>query len=124
MNKILIVDDSSTMRKIIMRVLRQAGLHVEEFLEAGNGAEGLKSLMESPDVELVLSDINMPQMDGVAFVQAVRSKLSAEQLPMIMISTESGNSKVQSALDSGANGYVSKPFTPDTIRAALEPYFG
>ena len=119
MNKILIVDDSATMRKIIMRVLRQAGFKIENIVEAGNGVEGLKSLVENPDVELVLSDINMPQMDGIAFVKAVRTKHEKEKLPMVMISTESGNSMVQNALDNGANGYVSKPFTPEKLLSAL-----
>ena len=124
MNKILIVDDSATMRKIIMRVLRQAGFKIENFVEAANGVEGLSTLVANPDVELVLTDINMPQMDGIAFVKAVRTKHDQTKLPMIMISTESGNTMVQSAIDSGANGYVAKPFTPDSIRDALEQYFG
>lgn len=124
MNKILIVDDSATMRKIIMRVLRQAGFKIENFVEAANGVEGLSTLVANPDVALVLSDINMPQMDGIAFVKAVRTKHDKKALPMIMISTESGNAMVQNAIDSGANGYVAKPFTPDRIREALEQYFG
>ena len=123
MNKLLIVDDSATMRKIIMRVLRQAGMKVDTFLEASNGVEGLKVLISDPDVELVLSDINMPQMDGIAFVKAVRTKHSNAELPMVMITTESGHNMLQSALDSGADGYITKPFTPDSIRDALDKYF-
>jgi two-component system chemotaxis response regulator CheY len=124
MNKILIVDDSATMRKIIMRVLRQAGFKIENFVEAANGVEGLTTLVANPDIELVLSDINMPQMDGISFVKAVRTRHDKETLPVIMISTESGNTMVQNALDFGANGYVAKPFTPESIREKLEPYFG
>ena len=88
MNKLLIVDDSATMRKIVMRVLRQAGIQAQTILEACNGLEGLKQLTENPDIELVLSDVNMPLMDGVEFVKVVRQ--SGSQVPIIMITTESG----------------------------------
>ena len=124
MEKLLIVDDSATMRKIIMRVLRQAQIPVNEILEAGNGKEGLQRLVSNPDVELVLSDINMPEMNGIEFVKAVRTRKTKEDLPMIMITTEGGEQMMQTAISEGANGYVTKPFTPDSIRQALEGFVG
>jgi two-component system chemotaxis response regulator CheY len=124
MEKLLIVDDSATMRKIIMRVLRQAQIPVKEILEAGNGKEGLQRLVANPDIQLVLSDINMPEMNGIEFVKAVRTRKSKDDLPMIMITTEGGDQMMQTALGEGANGYVTKPFTPDSIRQALEGYVG
>ena len=90
MNKVLIVDDSSTMRKIIMRVLRQAEIAVDNVIEAGNGVEGLAALGANPDVGLILSDVNMPEMNGIDFVKAVRASHSKEQLPVIMVTTEGG----------------------------------
>ena len=122
MNKVLIVDDSSTMRKIIMRVLRQAEIAVDNVIEAGNGVEGLAALGANPDIGLILSDVNMPEMNGIDFVKAVRSSHSKEKLPVIMVTTEGGGTMVNTAMELGANGYVCKPFTPESIRSALEPY--
>ena len=84
MNKVLIVDDSATMRKIITRVLRQAEIPCATVLEAGNGVEGMAKLQSDPDIDLILSDINMPEMNGVDFVKAVRATRSKETLPMII----------------------------------------
>ena len=124
MKKVLIVDDSATMRKIIIRVLRQAEISVQGVLEASNGLEGLAALSLDPEVDLVLSDINMPEMDGVDFVREVRKSRSKETLPMIMVTTEGGDAMMKTALESGANGYVTKPFTPESIRSALGGFVG
>ena len=122
MKKILIVDDSATMRKIITRVLRQANLEVETILEAGNGVEGLEKIVSDPDIQMILSDINMPEMNGIDFVKAIRTKHDKDKMPVIMITTEGGEAMVETALAAGANDYVTKPFTPDSIREALEKY--
>ena len=122
MKKLLIVDDSSTMRKIIMRVLRQSEIAVEKIIEASNGVEGLEQLASNPDVQLVLSDINMPEMNGLEFVKAVRGSHGKEDLPMVMITTEGGEAMVNEAMSNGANAYVTKPFTPESIRDALEVF--
>jgi len=124
LKKVLIVDDSTTMRKIIARVLRQADIAVENVLEAANGIEGLERLAADPDIQLVLSDVNMPAMDGITFVREVRKKHAKEDMPMIMVTTEGGDRMLQAALDGGANGYVTKPFNSDTMRGALEAYLG
>lgn len=124
MNKVLIVDDSATMRKIITRVLRQAEIPCTSVVEAGNGVEGMARLQSDPDIDLILSDINMPEMNGVDFVKAVRATRAKEALPMIMVTTEGGEAMMNNALALGANGYVTKPFTPESIRAALEAYLG
>jgi len=120
MKKILIVDDSATMRRLIIRVLRQADVPVESVLEASNGLEGLQRLVTDPDVRLILSDMSMPEMDGLGFVRAVREKHAKESLPMVMIVGEGHEEDAQSALDSGANACVAKPFTVESIRQALE----
>ena len=104
---ILIVDDSSTMRKIVQRNLKQTGLDVGEVYQAGDGQEALAVLAENT-VHLILSDWNMPNMDGLGLVQAVRNDPSNAHIRIIMITTEGGESKVAEAITSGANGYVKK----------------
>jgi two-component system chemotaxis response regulator CheY len=118
--KALIVDDSSVMRKIVERSLRQAGIELAQVLEAANGAEALGVLRES-SVDLILCDINMPVMDGLEFVQRLRSVEGAKLVPVVMITTEGSESRVVQALSSGARGYIRKPFTPDQVREHVFP---
>ena len=116
--KILVVDDSSTMRKIVMRSVRQAGFEIDEFLEAGDGKEGLIVLGTNP-VRLILSDVNMPNMNGLEFVKAVRANDSTKSIPIVMITTEGSEDMVNQAIGAGANGYIKKPFTPEKIKETL-----
>ena len=118
--RVLIVDDSSVMRKIVGRSLRQAGLEVQEVLEASNGSEALTVARENP-LDLILSDINMPQMDGLEFVRQLRSIEAAHDVPVVMITTEAGEAHVVQALSNGASGYIRKPFTPDQIKERVIP---
>lgn len=117
MANILIVDDSSTMRKIISRSLRQAGLSVDEIFEAGDGIEGLAVLSSGKKVDLILSDINMPNMDGLEFIKSVRA--NGNSVPVVMITTEGGEEIIKEAMDSGASGSIKKPFTPDQLQEKL-----
>ncbi len=117
MVNILIVDDSGTMRKIIMRGIRQAGFKVDSFQEAGDGVEGLK-VLESNPVDVILSDVNMPNMNGLDFVKNVREK-HGSSIPIIMITTEGSEDVVAQAKANGANGYLKKPFTPEKIQEVL-----
>jgi len=119
MSKILIVDDSATMRKILMRVIRQAGVETEGFLEAGNGQEGLERLAADGTIDLILSDVNMPVMNGVDFVKSVRALASKPGIPIVMVTTEGGEAMVKTAMEAGASGYVTKPFTPESLKSAL-----
>ena len=116
----LIVDDSGVMRKIVERSLRQAGLDLAEVWEAGNGLEALALLQEkTPD--LILSDINMPSMDGLEFVRQLRGVESAKGIPVVMITTEGSESRVVEALSCGARGYIRKPFTPEQVKQHVIP---
>ena len=124
MTGILIVDDSATMRKIIMRALRQAGVDIDTVHQAANGAEALEQLGSNPDVGLVLCDVNMPEMSGIELVRKIRENHKSEALPIIMITTEGGDAMRKEAIEEGANGYVSKPFTPETILSTLESFLG
>jgi len=116
MSNILIVDDSSTMRKIISRSLRQAGLAVDNIYEAGDGIEGLNAL-GSNSVDLILSDINMPNMDGLEFVKQARAQ--GCKAPIMMITTEGGEDIIGEAINSGATGSIRKPFTPEQLQEKL-----
>jgi two-component system, chemotaxis family, chemotaxis protein CheY len=125
MNKVraLIVDDSSVMRKIVERSLRQAGIDLAEVREAGNGAEGLGALAEST-VDLILCDINMPVMDGIEFLRQLQTVQNAKGVPVVMITTEGSESHVVQALTAGARGYIRKPFTPDQVKEHVLPLLG
>jgi len=116
----LIVDDSSVMRKIVERSLRQAGIDLKQVLEAGNGAEALTVLQDN-SVDLILCDINMPLMDGLEFVKQLSGVANAKGVPVVMITTEGSESHVLQALSSGARGYIRKPFTPDQVREHVIP---
>jgi two-component system, chemotaxis family, chemotaxis protein CheY len=119
----LIVDDSSVMRKIIERSLRQAGIDLEKALEASNGAEALTALHNNT-VDLILCDINMPVMDGLEFVREATKLESAKGVPIVMITTEGSESHVVQALTAGARGYIRKPFTPDQVKEHVLPVLG
>jgi two-component system, chemotaxis family, chemotaxis protein CheY len=119
MSSVLIVDDSSTMRKIITRSLRQAGFTLDVITEAGDGHEGLSAL-EKVKVDLILSDINMPNMDGLEFVKRVRAR--GIMTPIVMITTEGGEDVIRDAMNSGASSSIRKPFTPDHLQQKLGGY--
>ena len=114
---ILIVDDSATMRKLIQRALRQAGVDVTKVMEAGDGVEGLATL-EDNKFDLVLSDINMPNMNGLDFVKAVREK-HGDAPPIVMITTEGSEDMVAEAKSRGSNGYLKKPFTSEDVNDVI-----
>src|ERR1700756_3639456 len=116
----LIIDDSSVMRKIVERSLRQAGLDLSEVKEASNGAEAL-ALLATSQVELILCDINMPVMDGLEFVKRLKGVENAQGVPVVMITTEGSEGHVVQALSAGARGYIRKPFTPDQVKEHVLP---
>ena len=118
---VLIVDDSSTMRKIVNRSLRQAGLEFDTVLEAGDGQEAMNILAnEKPDI--ILSDINMPNMDGIEFLKNKANDAAIKDIPVVMVTTEGGSQDmVDQSLSLGASGCVKKPFTPDQVNEVLGP---
>jgi two-component system chemotaxis response regulator CheY len=115
---VLIVDDSAAIRKILQRVLRQAEIPIRNVLEAGDGAQALE-VLRSQSVGLILSDINMPNMDGLQLLSHLKASPEWRQVPVIMITTEGGQAKVVEAVQLGAAGYVRKPFTADQIKDKL-----
>ncbi len=119
---VLIVDDSAAIRKILQRMLGQAGVTLGRIIEAGDGVEALEKL-KTEAVSLILTDINMPNMDGIQFLSVLKSNASLRNLPVIMITTEGGEAKVMEAVQLGAAGYVRKPFTADQIKEKLAGLF-
>jgi len=115
---VLVVDDSAAIRKILQRVLRQTGMAIRTIYEAGDGQEAL-DLLKAQKVGLVLTDINMPRMDGLQFLGAVKASAQWRHIPVVMITTEGGETKVGEAVRLGAAGYVRKPFTADQIKEKL-----
>ena len=118
--KALIVDDSSVMRKIVERSLRQAGLDPLVVHEAGTGSDAL-DVLKTVKVDLILSDINMPLMDGLEFVRQIRAQNLAAGVPVVMITTESSEEHVKQAIQAGARGYIRKPFTAEQVKERVLP---
>jgi len=118
---LMIVDDSATMRKIIMRTVRMSGLDFSRTEEAGDGSEALEKLNAKP-VEIILCDINMPEMDGAELVKKVRELPSCEDTKIVMVSTESSQEVIDDLLANGANGFITKPFTPEKFQEKLSPF--
>src|SRR5271157_3596498 len=115
---ILVVDDSAAIRKILQRVLRQTGMSIRTIYEAGDGEQALE-VLKTQKIALVLSDINMPKMDGLQLLASVRTSVQWRDIPVVMITTEGGETKVGEAVRLGAAGYVRKPFTADQIKEKL-----
>jgi two-component system, chemotaxis family, chemotaxis protein CheY len=115
---VLIVDDSAAIRKILQRVLRQTEIPIGTVYEAGDGVEALETLRRQI-IGLVLSDINMPNMDGLEFLTKMRAEQLWQTIPVLMVSTEGTQAKVLEAVERGASGYVRKPFTAEQIKEKL-----
>jgi two-component system, chemotaxis family, chemotaxis protein CheY len=115
---LLIVDDSTAIRKILQRVLHAAEIPLRSIYEAADGLEAL-AILKTNNVTLILSDINMPNMDGLQLLTQIRANDAWKSLPVIMITTEGSQVKVIEAAQLGANGYVRKPFTPEQIKNTL-----
>lgn len=122
MTKVLVVDDSSVMRKIIQRNIKETGLIVDEFIEAGDGKQALEKVSDHGNLDLILLDWNMPNMSGIEFVKALRSLNLPRRIPVVMVTTEGSDTKVIEAKQSGADGYLTKPFTADRLRDTLGSY--
>ena len=120
--KILVVDDSSTMRRIIKNTLARLGY--KDILEGADGVEGWSQMDANPDIEMLITDWNMPEMNGLELVKKVRSDERFVDLPIIMVTTEGGKSEVITALKAGVNNYIVKPFTPQVLKEKLAVVMG
>jgi len=113
--KALVVDDSMTMREMVSRSLRESGF---ETMTAGNGQEGL-NVLKGARVDLIISDVNMPVMDGLAFLEQVRANSESKFTPVLMLTTESGAEMKERAKALGATGWLVKPFNPEMLRKVI-----
>lgn len=120
--KLLVVDDSSTMRRIIKNTLQRLG-H-KDILEAEHGLEAWTIMQETPDINVLITDWNMPEMNGLELVKKVRAEKKYEDMPIIMVTTEGGKAEVITALKAGVNNYIVKPFTPQILKEKLEDVLG
>lgn len=120
---VLIVDDSKSMRKVLMKTLQISGFQVGEYLEASNGQEAL-DLLEGKWVDLILSDIHMPVMDGFGFIRSLREKDICKDTPIVFITTEPSEMRLNQLMDLGASGYIRKPFRPEEIASLLSRIMG
>lgn len=120
---VMVVDDSPAMRAFVRRVLDLSGFAVGELWEAGNGVEALDQLGRHW-VDVILTDINMPGMDGEQFVRRLEQDELLRSIPVIVVSTDGTEHRMRQMLTLGARGYVKKPFLPETLRAELEQVLG
>lgn len=115
---VLIVDDSRSMRKVLLKTLQLSGFKIGECLEASNGQEAL-DLLDGKWVDLILSDIHMPVMDGFGFIRALREREICKDTPIVFVTTEASETRLRELMDLGASGYIRKPFMPEEIGLLL-----
>ena len=118
--KILVVDDFATMRKIVKNVLQQIGY--TNIDEAENGQEALRKL-KSDSFDFVISDWNMPEMDGLTLLKKIRADEELKHIPVIMVTAEAEKSKVIEAIKAGVNNYIVKPFTAETMKQKMDQIY-
>ncbi len=114
---VLVVDDFSTMRKIIKNVLKQIG--IESVLEAENGKMAL-DLLKKEEIDLIISDWIMPEMTGIDFLKACKADENIKKIPFVMVTAEAQKGNIMEAIKSGVDNYIVKPFTPEKLQAAIE----
>lgn len=117
--RVLIVDDSPAMRTFIRRILLLSGMEVSEYLEASDGDEALR-LLDREWVDVILTDINMPGMDGEQFVRRLEADDLLKSVPVLVVSTDGTEARMHQMIAMGARGYVKKPFLPETLREEMQ----
>jgi two-component system chemotaxis response regulator CheY len=121
--QLLIVDDSDTMREFIIRVINLSGLDIGRCLQASNGSEAL-DILRTSWVDVVLTDVNMPVMNGEEFLASVAADEMLRTIPVLVVSTDGTQHRVERMMSLGAKGYVTKPFTPEMLRVRIEQLLG
>jgi len=120
---VLIVDDSSSMRAVIKRTIKLSGFNVGEYFEAGDGREALE-ILSNKWVDLVLSDINMPNMNGLQLIAEMKKNELLSSIPVVMVTTEGSEKIVEESIRLGASKYIKKPFFPEDIKNTLRSLLG
>jgi two-component system chemotaxis response regulator CheY len=112
---IMIIDDSETIRAVLERTLAMTKLPIDSVIQANNGKEALDKL-ETLWIDIIFSDINMPVMDGIKFVETVSASPEYKHIPVVIVSTEGSTTRIDNLIKKGVKGYLRKPFTPEKIR--------
>ncbi len=120
---VLVVDDSNAMRAVIKKIVGMSGFRVDKCLEAANGREAL-DILAGEWVDVIISDINMPEVNGLELLCKLRQDKLYKEIPVIMISTEGSNERMQEAFHCGAQGFIKKPFLPEDVRRTLYEVIG
>jgi len=120
---ILIVDDSLSMRSVIKKIIGLSGIRTDHCYEAQNGREALEVLAGNW-VDIILLDINMPEMNGIEFLEALRSDQLFKEVPVVFISTDANTERIKEAALLGARGFLKKPFVPEELRKLLYEVLG
>ncbi len=120
---VLIVDDSGSMRAIIKKIITISGFQMDQCFEAENGREAMEVLAKSW-IDIIVSDINMPEVNGLEFLDQLRKSETLKEIPVIMITTEGSSERMQEAFDRGAKGFIKKPFLPEDIKKILFQVIG
>ena len=120
---VLIVDDSSSMRAVIKKIIKISGFNVGEFLEAADGEEAMKVLTHDW-VDVVLTDINMPNMNGLELIGEMKKDELLRSIPVVMVTTEGSEKRMRESMKLGASGYINKPFLPEDIKRILSGIMG
>jgi two-component system chemotaxis response regulator CheY len=120
---VMIVDDSGAMRSVIRKIITISGFKMSLCMEAENGREALERL-QGNWVDVIISDINMPEMGGLALLQALSQDALYRNIPVIIVSTEGSRERMKEAMDRGAKGFIKKPFLPENIRSVLHEVIG
>jgi two-component system chemotaxis response regulator CheY len=120
---VLIVDDSNAMRAVIKKIIAMSGFKMDQCLNAGNGREALEALAHEW-VDVIISDINMPEMNGLELLARLKRDDLYREIPVIMISTEGSDERMREAMTCGAQGFIKKPFLPEELRKKLYEIIG
>lgn len=120
---IMVVDDSETIRAVLERTLRMTKLPLEDIIQAANGRDALEKLKDAW-VDIVLSDINMPECDGVQLVDAMNADAALRDIPVVIVSTEGSVTRIEELKRKGVQAYLRKPFTPEAIRDVIVETLG
>ncbi|MCK4467256.1 MAG: response regulator [Desulfobacterales bacterium] len=120
---VLIVDDSNSMRAVIKKIISISGFKIDRCIEAGNGKEALEALTDNW-VDVIVSDINMPEMNGFELLKSLKEDDLLKNIPVILITTESSEKRMQDAFNLGAKGFIKKPFAPEEVKRILYEVIG
>jgi two-component system, chemotaxis family, chemotaxis protein CheY len=120
---VLIVDDSNAMRAVIKKIITISGFQIDQCLEAGNGREAM-TVLSGNWVDVIISDINMPEINGLEMLDQLQKSETLKEIPVIMITTEGSSERMREAFNRGAKGFIKKPFLPEDIRKVLHQVIG